>query len=148
VAHSNPFSALLFRLHIYRYTLAVMGSRIVNFLEKVSFPRAWDLLTAGRFLQPIFIIYIIFIKLFIFATFNLAFSWNFDRVSGLQKKDSEYVKNTKSASCSYVLILNVLSCNLQVYKKVYKVALLKLICGVRGTFSGSVSLISLPEVQL
>lgn len=58
------------------------------------------------------------------------------------------MRNTKSDSCSYVLILNVLNCNLLSYKKVYKVALLKLVCGVRGTFSGSVSLINPTEVQL
>jgi len=58
------------------------------------------------------------------------------------------MRYTKSDSCSYVLILNVLNCNLLSYKKVYKVALLKLVCGVRGIISGSVSLVSLPEVQL
>lgn len=58
------------------------------------------------------------------------------------------MRNTKIGSCSYVLNLNVLNCDFQEYNKVFKVALLKLLSGVRGTFSGSVPLINPTEVQL
>lgn len=43
------------------------------------------------------------------------------------------MENTKSDSGSYVLSLNVLNCNFTEYKKVFKVLVLKLISGVRGT---------------